>query len=154
MLVNQFKSMSSNDIFTILVVECRLQSYFCPKQKFVDKDNSTQTGSSSFRITQSSSFRINDVKNEDDIESNHPLGGMHQTSCAICLDRFKDGEDICSAQNKLCPHEFHLECIFPWLLKSQDCPCCRRDYLTVEADASELAGDAATNATTTSVNSS
>jgi hypothetical protein len=53
-------------------------------------------------------------------------------SCAICLDRFKDGEDICSAQNKECPHEFHLECLFPWLLKSQDCPCCRRDYLTIE----------------------
>jgi Ring finger domain len=62
-----------------------------------------------------------------------------QPNCAICLERFKSGEDICTAQNKDCTHEYHLECIFPWLLKSQDCPCCRRDYLTVGADASEAA---------------
>lgn len=51
--------------------------------------------------------------------------------CAICLERFKNGEDICCAQNQDCPHEFHLVCLFPWLLKSQDCPCCRRDYLSI-----------------------
>jgi Ring finger domain len=68
---------------------------------------------------------------DDDLESCYP-------SCAICLDLFKEGEDICSAQNKDCWHEFHLECIFPWLLESQNCPCCRRDYLTFENDASEV----------------
>jgi hypothetical protein len=76
---------------------------------------------------------------DDDIESNLSVGefttgGSNQKSfpsCAICLDRFRAGEDICSAQNEECPHEFHLECLFPWLLKSQDCPCCRRDYLSI-----------------------
>lgn len=71
-----------------------------------------------------------------DLESNIPVNTVPSTDkgypgCAICLERFKNGEDICSAQNAECPHEFHLDCLFPWLLKSQDCPCCRRDYLSV-----------------------
>jgi Ring finger domain len=52
-------------------------------------------------------------------------------SCAICLEQFTDGEDICASQNKQCPHQFHLNCAFKWLLTSQECPCCRRDYLTI-----------------------
>jgi Ring finger domain len=52
-------------------------------------------------------------------------------SCAICLDPFTVGQDICISQNDHCPHQFHLTCAFEWLLKSQECPCCRRDYLTV-----------------------
>ena len=66
-----------------------------------------------------------------DMESNIPSIDKGYPGCAICLERFKDSEDICCAQNAECPHEFHLECLFPWLLKSQDCPCCRRDYLSI-----------------------
>ena len=47
------------------------------------------------------------------------------------MESFHSGEDICVAQNADCHHEFHLNCIIPWLLQSQDCPCCRRDYLTI-----------------------
>ena len=101
----------------------------------------------SFRVTQSTSFRLDENRNDDDItdiesnipekqKSNHNSTTPSTTDkvapcCAICLERFKNGEDICCAQNQDCPHEFHLECLFPWLLKSQDCPCCRRDYLSI-----------------------
>lgn len=53
--------------------------------------------------------------------------------CAICLDRFKDGDEICTSQNKSCSHEFHRKCIFKWLLENEDCPCCRRNYLSLES---------------------
>lgn len=116
---------------------------FLKTQKFVDDQDQSSvsaSASTSFRVAQSSSLHIDA---ESDIESNMPGSNASQTfedvaspkafpSCAICLDRFRNGEDICLAQNKECPHEFHLECLFPWLLKSQDCPCCRRDYLSIE----------------------
>jgi Ring finger domain len=76
----------------------------------------------------------------DDIypeSSDPPTSGSQQPSCAICLDQFKSGEDTCSAQNINCPHEYHLQCIFPWLLQSQDCPCCRRDFLSIDTEAVE-----------------
>ena len=102
--------------------------------------------SSSFRVTQSSPRHLtiesdidvesnmadSDVDSIDDNDDNGVASPKAYPSCAICLERFHDGEDICSAQHKECPHEFHLECLFPWLLKSQDCPCCRRDYLSIE----------------------
>ena len=71
---------------------------------------------------------LENADNDDTLEN----GDTNQNACcAICLESFQNGEDICVAQNVDCHHEFHLNCIFPWLLKSQDCPCCRRDYLTI-----------------------
>ena len=103
-------------------------------------------------MAKSSSLHLN---TEHDIESN--MSGADAStefnnltspkafpSCAICLDRFKNGEDICCAQNQECPHEFHLECLFPWLLKSQDCPCCRRDYLSIDPRLSPLIDETTT----------
>ena len=55
----------------------------------------------------------------------------HYPNCAICLESFHYGDTICRGQNSDCHHEYHMDCIVPWLLQSQDCPCCRRDYLTI-----------------------
>ncbi|KAG1459813.1 hypothetical protein G6F46_006018 [Rhizopus delemar] len=43
--------------------------------------------------------------------------------CVICLDEFNMGEEV----RKLpCGHEFHTECIDPWLtVKSASCPLCK-----------------------------
>lgn len=70
--------------------------------------------------------------------SNNQGSSIHFSSedanngCAICLEEFAEGEDVCTSQNDECPHLFHCTCAFEWLLKSQECPCCRRDYLTIE----------------------
>ena len=109
------------------------------KQKFVDDHDQSNASSVSFRVAKSSSSSLlrDDDDDGTDLELNIPNNNRIPSSdkiapsCAICLDRFKNGEDICCAQNQECPHEFHLECLFPWLLKSQDCPCCRRDYLSI-----------------------
>lgn len=53
--------------------------------------------------------------------------------CAICLERFVHDEEICCSHNRNCLHRFHRPCISAWLLKHEDCPCCRRNYLDLES---------------------
>jgi Ring finger domain len=111
----------SNRCFSISLNDSRKPSF---GQRFDDNDNA-QEGSSSFVVT-TSRRDIADV------------GESHQ-NCAICLERFEDGEDICSSQNPNCKNVFHLHCIFDWLLKSQACPCCRRDYLSIDIEGDSTA---------------
>ncbi|KAI8577333.1 hypothetical protein K450DRAFT_252665 [Umbelopsis ramanniana AG] len=45
--------------------------------------------------------------------------------CVICLDDFDKGEKV---RRLPCGHEFHCECIDPWLtVKSASCPLCKHD---------------------------
>ena len=49
------------------------------------------------------------------------------TTCAICLDEFKDDttEDGKLIFELDCKHLFHKDCIVRWVLKNQSCPLCR-----------------------------
>ena len=49
---------------------------------------------------------------------------IHQNSCSICLEDFKEGE---IASILPCCHIFHQECISPWIEKNNSCPNCRID---------------------------
>ena len=53
------------------------------------------------------------------------------TSCAICLDSYSIGDEIAWSHNDLCHHAFHLECIVDWLMKHDECPMCRLNYLNL-----------------------
>lgn len=50
-------------------------------------------------------------------------------SCAICLESYKDGDEIAYSRNKQCAHYFHLDCISDWLRCRDECPVCRLVFL-------------------------
>ncbi|KAJ2941194.1 hypothetical protein O0L34_g10427 [Tuta absoluta] len=46
--------------------------------------------------------------------------------CAICIEPYKVAETLRSLP---CRHEFHKNCIDPWLLEHRTCPMCKMDIL-------------------------
>ncbi|XP_051891777.1 E3 ubiquitin-protein ligase RNF43 isoform X2 [Pristis pectinata] len=46
---------------------------------------------------------------------------MSEPVCAICLEEFAEGQDLRIIS---CFHEFHKECVDPWLLQHRTCPLC------------------------------
>ena len=49
--------------------------------------------------------------------------------CAICICPYYEG-DI-RIFSKRCPHAFHKDCLFEWLVKGHDeCPCCRSEMIS------------------------
>lgn len=61
--------------------------------------------------------------------SSHQVDSKKQ--CPICLDDYDIGDEICSSPNHECPHVFHVECMSEWLMKRNECPLCRADYLKI-----------------------
>jgi len=58
-----------------------------------------------------------------------------QLTCAICLQVYQDGEQVCWSKNPQCQnHVFHLECATKWLMTSDECALCRNTYITYEND--------------------
>ena len=56
--------------------------------------------------------------------------------CPICINEYDDGDEICWSQNPDCNHFFHCECISEWLLRHDECPCCRNNFLLVVSSSS------------------
>ena len=50
-----------------------------------------------------------------------------RAQCAICLDNFWEGDEVCSSPNTDCNHVFHYDCMYQWLLKHDECPYCRKN---------------------------
>ncbi|KAF3788227.1 NEP1-interacting protein 1 [Nymphaea thermarum] len=51
----------------------------------------------------------------------------HQTSCAICLQDFQDGDAV--RRLPQCLHIFHGVCIDGWLSRRSSCPMCRKEIV-------------------------
>uniref|UniRef100_A0A3B5LC66 RING-type E3 ubiquitin transferase n=1 Tax=Xiphophorus couchianus TaxID=32473 RepID=A0A3B5LC66_9TELE len=51
--------------------------------------------------------------------------------CAICLEEFQDGQNVRIIS---CAHEFHRDCVDPWLMQHRTCPLCMHNIM---ASASE-----------------
>lgn len=77
----------------------------------------------------------NDVENGDRVIIHVEVeedGGNPGVACNICLESLQDGDEIASAKNKCCRHEYHAECLSLWLAKHDDCPMCRKSYFLSE----------------------
>ncbi|KAF9582073.1 hypothetical protein BGW38_000682 [Lunasporangiospora selenospora] len=77
------------------------------------------------------------------VNANAPPNSTSETptdnTCAVCLDDFTEGEEI---RTLPCSHEFHCECIDPWLTrKSSTCPLCKYDCLPISQEEAEGRGD-------------
>ena len=48
----------------------------------------------------------------------------HPSECPICYEEITKGSGITTLS---CSHSFHLKCIAVWILKSETCPCCRKE---------------------------
>lgn len=54
-----------------------------------------------------------------------------QDPCPICLEEYKDGDEICWSHSEACEHVFHRNCIFEWLVRHDECPICRQNFLSL-----------------------
>ena len=50
-------------------------------------------------------------------------------TCTICFNCYEPGDEICWSNNPQCNHVFHKDCIEEWLLRHDECPCCRLNYM-------------------------
>ncbi|KAI4892430.1 hypothetical protein NFI96_024114 [Prochilodus magdalenae] len=56
-----------------------------------------------------------------------PTHGQPETdSCAVCLEQYNNNQCL---RVLPCLHEFHRDCVDPWLLLQQTCPLCKRSAL-------------------------
>ena len=58
-----------------------------------------------------------------------------ENSCAVCKDEFNIGEECLSMP---CNHNFHKDCIIPWLNERNSCPVCRYELPTDDKDFEEM----------------
>eukprot|EP00521_Asterionellopsis_glacialis_P009446 CAMPEP_0195287438 /NCGR_PEP_ID=MMETSP0707-20130614/4498_1 /TAXON_ID=33640 /ORGANISM="Asterionellopsis glacialis, Strain CCMP134" /LENGTH=366 /DNA_ID=CAMNT_0040347191 /DNA_START=327 /DNA_END=1427 /DNA_ORIENTATION=+ len=58
--------------------------------------------------------------------------------CPICFEEFAVGDKVAWSISGECHHVFHMDCIKSWLLRHTECPCCRRMYMPVDHETSDL----------------
>lgn len=75
---------------------------------------------------------------KDDPEQLPGSSEVDVSDCAICLNSFKQGEEVAQSANPDCQHLFHTNCIVEWLTNNPGCPACRRPFLVKPADPTDL----------------
>mmetsp|Transcript_44851 Transcript_44851/g.72033 ORF Transcript_44851/g.72033 Transcript_44851/m.72033 type:complete len:425 (+) Transcript_44851:165-1439(+) len=65
------------------------------------------------------------IEEETKISDSEEMQICLNSTCVICLEDFKNGENI---KVLPCKHGFHTQCIMPWFERSGDCPICKKGY--------------------------
>lgn len=53
-----------------------------------------------------------------------PRGAAGMGACAVCTEEYEPGEPV---KRMPCGHEYHAECVVPWLRSHASCPECRAE---------------------------
>jgi len=75
----------------------------------------------------------NDHQHDDDAIE----GEDDDLVCTICWEKYKENDEICYSQNPECAHSFQCDCIKSWLETHDECPICRRNYLSPSGEESD-----------------
>ncbi|KAL3943239.1 MAG: hypothetical protein SGBAC_002684 [Bacillariaceae sp.] len=82
------------------------------------------------------SHEANDDIPPDDLKSEEAASGGidnddddDRPTCTICFNAYEAGDEICWSNHPQCNHMFHKDCIEEWLLRHDECPCCRLNYM-------------------------
>ncbi|KAK1792168.1 hypothetical protein P4O66_012065 [Electrophorus voltai] len=59
-----------------------------------------------------------------------PKAWSDTDSCAVCLEQYSNNQCL---RVLPCLHEFHRDCVDPWLLLQQTCPLCKRSVLGLQS---------------------
>jgi len=77
------------------------------------------------------------LSGENSTSENSTIGTGYQwnASCSICLDDYEPNEKL---RMLPCGHQFHTDCILPWLTERQGlCPLCKQQVLPEEEEVPE-----------------
>ncbi|XP_010920537.1 E3 ubiquitin-protein ligase SDIR1 [Elaeis guineensis] len=84
--------------------------------------SSRQSDGSSLQQASSSSASINEKK-QDSVKADGSMKTSEdELTCTVCLEQVNTGELIRSLP---CLHQFHVNCIDPWLRQQGTCPVCK-----------------------------
>ncbi|GAB7336960.1 hypothetical protein MBLNU457_g2388t1 [Dothideomycetes sp. NU457] len=100
---------------------------------------------SSSSLGQSASLDQVQEKNEAGLAEWRRKYGGRQRECVVCLEEYVDG--VSRVMSLPCGHEFHAECITPWLTtRRRTCPICKGDVVRSLAKAPASSLTTTTNA--------
>jgi hypothetical protein len=51
--------------------------------------------------------------------------------CVVCQQPYSDGDLLCTLP---CEHDYHRECVVPWLLHHSTCPLCKANIVRPQDD--------------------
>jgi len=96
----------------------------------VDEERPSATEGNDHANNDNNDNHEKNYNNDDDNESaNGSLCTVDRMMCSVCLEPYKAGDLVSWSIKEECNHVFHYRCIYPWLLKSEQCPICRSKYL-------------------------
>ena len=97
----------------------------------IEKSKSIKT-TSKYYCNLVNSTNVCESDNNDDHNSCNDDDDDDGNTCSVCLEPFSVDEVLSCSKPFKCKHIFHSECLIPWLMKHEDCPCCRTTLLTTQ----------------------
>ncbi|KAL0360686.1 UNVERIFIED_CONTAM: E3 ubiquitin-protein ligase [Sesamum radiatum] len=91
-----------------------------------EEDNATAFDQDSSQTPDHTSYSHFSVEELQEITCLYHGAGASCSVCAICLENLQQAE-VCRVL-PACRHEFHVQCIDPWLSKRLNCPICRAPF--------------------------